>query len=279
MAFRTRTWIGTQAVLDFRDQAVDLVRVGHVGGEGLGRGPARRDGCRDIGRTLGVRAVDRDGESFRRQSIGNAAAEPSRAAGDERDPRMVIHAASIAPLGANPGRSVMLVPTGTARRKGVKYRIEVVTMPVTDVDRAKAFYQQAGWNLDVDTEPAPGFRVVQFTPSGSEASITFGTGMPQSEPGSYVNTYLVVSDIEQAHRELKERGIDVSDIYHWSETGPDAGRRPQSRGLRLLRQLRRSRRQHLARPGGSQPRIQRLARVQARGLPQEVPLLRQAGGA
>ena len=79
----------------------------------------------------------------------------------------------------------------------MKYRIEVVTMPVTDVDRAKAFYQQAGWNLDVDTEPAPGMRVVQFTPSGSEASITFGTGIPQSEPGSYVNTYLVVSDIER----------------------------------------------------------------------------------
>jgi predicted enzyme related to lactoylglutathione lyase len=105
----------------------------------------------------------------------------------------------------------------------VKYRIEVVTMPVTDVDRAKAFYQQAGWNLDVDTEPAPGFRVVQFTPSGSEASITFGTGMPQSEPGSYVNTYVVVSDIERAHRELKERGIEISDIYHWSEKGQTPG--------------------------------------------------------
>ena len=101
----------------------------------------------------------------------------------------------------------------------MKYRIEAITMPVTDVDRAKAFYLQAGWNLDVDTEPAPGIRVVQFTPPGSEASITFGTGMPQSEPGSYVNTYLVVSDIEQAHRELKERGIPISDIYHWSERG------------------------------------------------------------
>ncbi len=105
----------------------------------------------------------------------------------------------------------------------MKYRIEVVTMPVTDVDRAKAFYQQAGWNLDVDTEPAPGMRVVQFTPPGSEASITFGIGFPQSEPGSYVNTYLVVSDIEVAHRELKERGIPISDIYHWSEQGQTPG--------------------------------------------------------
>ena len=105
----------------------------------------------------------------------------------------------------------------------MKYRIEVVTMPVADVDRAKAFYQQAGWNLDVDTEPAPGMRVVQFTPPGSEASITFGTGFPQAEPGSYVNTYLVVSDIEVAHRELKERGIPISDIYHWSEQGQTPG--------------------------------------------------------
>ncbi len=158
----------------------------------------------------------------------------------------------------------------------MKYRIEVVTMPVTDVDRAKAFYLQAGWNLDVDTEPAPGFRVVQFTPPGSEASITFGTGMPQAEPGSYVNTYLVVSDIERAHRELKEKGIPISDIYHWSEKRSDAGGRSQARGVRFLRRLRGSRRQHLARPGGPQPQGERLACAQAGHLPQEVPLLRQA---
>jgi catechol 2,3-dioxygenase-like lactoylglutathione lyase family enzyme len=105
----------------------------------------------------------------------------------------------------------------------VKYRIEVVTLPVADVDRAKAFYQQAGWNLDVDTKPAPGMRVVQFTPPGSEASITFGIGFPQAEPGSYVNTYLVVSDIEVAHRELKERGIPISDIYHFTAEGQTPG--------------------------------------------------------
>ena len=108
----------------------------------------------------------------------------------------------------------------------MKYRIEAITMPVSDVDRAKAFYQQAGWNLDVDTEPAPGLRVVQLTPDGSDCSITFGTGMPQSEPGSYVNTYLVVSDIEVAHRALKERGIPVTDIFHWSENGQTPGTDP-----------------------------------------------------
>jgi catechol 2,3-dioxygenase-like lactoylglutathione lyase family enzyme len=105
----------------------------------------------------------------------------------------------------------------------VEYRIEAITLPVTDVDRARDFYVQAGWNLDVDTEPAPGIRVVQLTPTGSDCSITFGIGMPQSEPGTYVNTYLVVSDIEAAHGELKDRGIPVTDIFHWSEQGQTAG--------------------------------------------------------
>ena len=113
----------------------------------------------------------------------------------------------------------------------MKYRIEAITLPVSDVDRAKAFYEQAGWHLDVDTSPVPGepfdIRVVQFTPDGSDCSITFGTGMPQSEPGSYVHTYLVVSDIEVAHRELKERGIPVTDIFHWTESGQTPGTDPK----------------------------------------------------
>lgn len=105
----------------------------------------------------------------------------------------------------------------------MNFRIEAITLPVSDVDRAKAFYEQAGWHLDVDTEPAPGFRVVQLTPAGSDCSITFGTGMPQSEPGSYVNTYLVVADIEAAHRELVQRGIEISEIFHWTEQGQTPG--------------------------------------------------------
>jgi catechol 2,3-dioxygenase-like lactoylglutathione lyase family enzyme len=108
----------------------------------------------------------------------------------------------------------------------MNYRIEAITLPVGDVDRAKAFYEQAGWNLDLDTVLAPGLRVVQFTPPGSDCSITFGTGMPQSEPGSYRNTYLVVRDIEPAHRELKERGIPVSDIYHFGAGGQTPGPDP-----------------------------------------------------
>ncbi|MDQ3782861.1 MAG: VOC family protein [Actinomycetota bacterium] len=108
----------------------------------------------------------------------------------------------------------------------MKYRIEAITLPVSDIDRAKAFYQQANWRLDVDTEPAPGIRIVQFTPPGSECSITFGMGMPQSEPGSYVATYLVVSDIEEAHRDLTERGIPVGDIFHYGADGEAPGPDP-----------------------------------------------------
>jgi predicted enzyme related to lactoylglutathione lyase len=108
----------------------------------------------------------------------------------------------------------------------MNYRIEAITLPVSDVDRAKAFYEQAGWHLDVDTEPAPGIRVVQFTPTGSDCSITFGTGMPQSEPGSYRNTYLVVADIEPAHRELVERGMPIGEIFHFGPEGQASGRDP-----------------------------------------------------
>jgi catechol 2,3-dioxygenase-like lactoylglutathione lyase family enzyme len=111
----------------------------------------------------------------------------------------------------------------------VAFRIEAITLPVSDVDRARDFYVQAGWNLDLDTVLGNGMRVVQLTPPGSVASISFGTGMPQSEPGSYVNTYLVVTDIEAAHADLKARGIEVSDIYHWSEQGQTPGPDP-SRG-------------------------------------------------
>ena len=105
----------------------------------------------------------------------------------------------------------------------MNYRIEAITLPVSDIDRAKAFYEQAGWNLDVDTEPAPGMRVVQLTPPGSDCSITFGIGMDQSEPGSYRATYLVVADIEPAHAELKRRGIPISDIYHFGQEGQAPG--------------------------------------------------------
>jgi catechol 2,3-dioxygenase-like lactoylglutathione lyase family enzyme len=95
------------------------------------------------------------------------------------------------------------------------YRIEVVTLPVADVDRAARFYtERAGFTLDVDYRPNEEFRVVQLTPPGSACSIQFGTGLTHAAPGSARAGYLVVTDIEAAHRELAGRGVPVSGIRH-----------------------------------------------------------------
>jgi catechol 2,3-dioxygenase-like lactoylglutathione lyase family enzyme len=100
------------------------------------------------------------------------------------------------------------------------YQIQVITVPVTDVDQAGAFYtQQAGFGLDVDYHPAPGFRVVQLTPPGSACSVQMGAGLTDAAPGSGRATYLAVTDIEAARRELSGRGVKVSDIRHKSPTG------------------------------------------------------------
>jgi len=96
------------------------------------------------------------------------------------------------------------------------FKLELVLIPVADVDRAKAFYtEKLGFVLDVDTSPMEGFRVVQMTPPGSACSITIGTGITDAEPGSYRGTHLVVTDIEAAHAELVGRGVEVSDIRHF----------------------------------------------------------------
>ena len=95
----------------------------------------------------------------------------------------------------------------------VKMNLENHIVPVTDVDRAKGFYQQLGWRLDDDVAPMDGLRFVQFTPPGSPASVTFGLGLNTAAPGWTQGT-LVVSDIEAAHDGLLKRGIDVSDIWH-----------------------------------------------------------------
>lgn len=85
------------------------------------------------------------------------------------------------------------------------YRLELVVMPVSDVDRAKTFYtERVGFNLDVDTSPAEGFLVVQLTPPGSACSITIGTGLTDSPPGSYKGLHLIVNDIVAAREELVE---------------------------------------------------------------------------
>ena len=108
------------------------------------------------------------------------------------------------------------------------YKLEVVLIPVSDVDRAKAFYNEAlGFNLDVDHQPNDEFRVVQLTPPGSACSVTFGIGITDAEPGSYRGTHLVVDDIEGAHAELTGRGVKVSDIRHMTPQGWQPGPDPQ----------------------------------------------------
>jgi catechol 2,3-dioxygenase-like lactoylglutathione lyase family enzyme len=95
----------------------------------------------------------------------------------------------------------------------VPLRFEVTTLPVADVDRAKAFYQRLGWRLDIDFKPTPDSRGVQFTPPGSPASIQFGEGTTtMTEP--LQGLLLIVDDIEAARAELIGRGVDVSEIFH-----------------------------------------------------------------
>jgi catechol 2,3-dioxygenase-like lactoylglutathione lyase family enzyme len=93
-------------------------------------------------------------------------------------------------------------------------KLEVVVLPVADVDRAKVFYESLGWRLDADFPGSGGFRVVQLTPPGSACSIIFGSGLTSSAPGSYDGLQLVVDDIEAARAELAERGVDVSEVFH-----------------------------------------------------------------
>jgi catechol 2,3-dioxygenase-like lactoylglutathione lyase family enzyme len=95
----------------------------------------------------------------------------------------------------------------------VDMRLEIDVIAVTDVDRAKGFYERLGWRLDDDVAPLDGLRIVQFTPPGSATSITFGVGLTTAAPGS-AEAGLIVSDIEAAHAELVGRGIEVSDIWH-----------------------------------------------------------------
>jgi catechol 2,3-dioxygenase-like lactoylglutathione lyase family enzyme len=95
----------------------------------------------------------------------------------------------------------------------VDTKIEVALIPVSDVDRAKQFYQHLGWRLDADDAPAQNVRIVQFTPPGSGCSVTFGTGLTAAAPGSAAAA-LIVSDIEAAHDELVRRGIDASEMWH-----------------------------------------------------------------
>ncbi|PZS31995.1 MAG: glyoxalase [Pseudonocardiales bacterium] len=100
------------------------------------------------------------------------------------------------------------------------YKLELVLLPVSDVDRAKAFYtEQLGFNLDVDHRAGDQFRVVQVTPPGSACSVSFGIGLGDTTPGGVRGTHLIVTDIGGARAELVGRGVQVSDVRHMTPDG------------------------------------------------------------
>jgi catechol 2,3-dioxygenase-like lactoylglutathione lyase family enzyme len=104
-------------------------------------------------------------------------------------------------------------PTKRRGTKVVDYKLEVLVLPVADVDRAKSFYKALGWREDADFAGAD-FRVVQLTPPGSGCSVIFGTGITSAAPGSAQGLHLVVSDIDAARAELVSRGVEVSEVFH-----------------------------------------------------------------
>jgi catechol 2,3-dioxygenase-like lactoylglutathione lyase family enzyme len=119
----------------------------------------------------------------------------------------------------------------------IDMKLEVVNVPVSDVDRAKRFYQNLGWRLDGDFAVGDDFRAVQFTPTHSLCSITFGKGVTTAKPGTLQDLMLIVSDVNAARDDLIKRGVDVSDVYHYESrpfhsAGTDArvvGPDPQGR--------------------------------------------------
>jgi catechol 2,3-dioxygenase-like lactoylglutathione lyase family enzyme len=121
--------------------------------------------------------------------------------------------------------------TDTAKAANVDFKLEVIVIPVSDVERAKRFYGGLGWRLDADFANGDDFRVVQFTPPGSPSSVHFGKGVTPAAPGSAQRTYLIVSDIEAARAALVARGADVSEIFHRLAVGgpPVSGVDPQRR--------------------------------------------------
>lgn len=119
----------------------------------------------------------------------------------------------------------------------VETKLEVVVIPVSDVDRAKRFYESLGWRLDADFAAGDDWRVVQITPLGSPCSVMFGKGLTTAEPGSVRGTFLIVDDVEAARAALVGRGAEVSEVFHFENgliraagtTGRVPGADPQGR--------------------------------------------------
>src|ERR1700704_2298567 len=110
--------------------------------------------------------------------------------------------------------STMTAASDTPKARTVDMKLEIVVIPVSDVDRAKHFYDSLGWRLDADFAAGDDYRVIQFTPPGSGCSIIFGKNVTAAAPGSAQGLYLIVSDIEAARAELRDRGVEVSDVFH-----------------------------------------------------------------
>ncbi|WP_329034351.1 VOC family protein [Streptomyces sp. NBC_00178] len=110
----------------------------------------------------------------------------------------------------------------------MKLKLELIVLPVSDVDRAKEFYEKAGFRLDLAKDITDGYRVVHMTPPDSECAIIFGEGLTTAAPGSSQGLYLVVTDIVESRTELVDRGIDVSEVFHDAKGlyfhGHDAGK-------------------------------------------------------
>src|SRR5437660_6822787 len=109
--------------------------------------------------------------------------------------------------------------SGATGRETIDLQLEVVVIPVSDVDRAKDFYTSLGWRLDADVADDHGFRIVQLTPPGSACSIQFGSKMTSAPPGSATNMYLVVSDVQAARDAIAGLGIAVSEVFHEGSLG------------------------------------------------------------
>jgi catechol 2,3-dioxygenase-like lactoylglutathione lyase family enzyme len=118
--------------------------------------------------------------------------------------------------------------TGTPEAGTVDMNLEVVTLGVTDVDRAKAFYQSLGWRLDADIVRGDNFRAVQLTPTHSACSVAFGKGLTAAPAGSAQRLILAVDDIDVAREDLVRRGVDVSGVFHL-DGGPVPGPDPEGR--------------------------------------------------
>jgi catechol 2,3-dioxygenase-like lactoylglutathione lyase family enzyme len=117
-------------------------------------------------------------------------------------------------------------------------KLEAIILPVSDVDRAKAFYERAGFAVDVDHATGPDFRVVQLTPPGSACSIIIGVGIGDGMPGSYTGMHLVVADLPAALAELEERGVETGEPLHFGAEGRTPGVDRERRDYATFAELR-----------------------------------------